>query len=439
MEALLITICFVVLFSWRIYQFVQPNTEKRGLSFLDFLFDLYTYLRLLIYRRRIHNTVNQFRYYNRLPIALKKEYVKRVNAFITEKKFIRRYIGRLAFEQKVKIANSAIQISFGLDNYLMPRYNRILVFKEPYYSKQTNQMHKGETNLKGIIALSLSELDKGNENPDDGINLGLHEMAHALRFNALLDSNNNSFFNYYFSELKEASTTDFEELISGKQSKSLFREYAKSNFEEFFAVCVENFFERTTLMKKEYPELFESQKVLLNQNPECDNPVLESPQRSKVIFNKTELIESRQLFTSTPVFPNILIPLLPLFIFEIISGIFIPKNILIFYVGICILLNIILSFFVKCKFRTHEKVLIIDTLSGIRWFSKMIPLKNITGILYSDAPLRKIEIRYLGANQVNKLSFYWTGLGREMQKMQQVLIGLGIKSYNKRKHYIKDQ
>ncbi len=50
------------------------------------------------------------------------------------------------------------------------------------------------------------------------------------------------------------------------EENSIIREYASLNFEEFFAVCVENFFERPFELKAEFPQLFDDLKELLNQD-----------------------------------------------------------------------------------------------------------------------------------------------------------------------------
>ena len=47
--------------------------------------------------------------------------------------------------------------------------------------------------------------------------------------------------------------------------------YAATNYHEFWAVCIENFFERSQLLKNELPELYLELTMLLKQDPLSDN------------------------------------------------------------------------------------------------------------------------------------------------------------------------
>jgi hypothetical protein len=51
------------------------------------------------------------------------------------------------------------------------------------------------------------------------------------------------------------------------QTPTFLRDYSKANTEEFFAVCVEAFFESPEKFKRELPEIFQLLQFLLNQDP----------------------------------------------------------------------------------------------------------------------------------------------------------------------------
>jgi hypothetical protein len=53
----------------------------------------------------------------------------------------------------------------------------------------------------------------------------------------------------------------------GRGEGRLFRTYAGTNEEEFFAVAVEYFFEQPQLFLKEQPELYDLMRKLLRQDP----------------------------------------------------------------------------------------------------------------------------------------------------------------------------
>ena len=56
-----------------------------------------------------------------------------------------------------------------------------------------------------------------------------------------------------------------EHIHAGKSR--LFRDYAGTNQEEFFAVAVEYFFEQSVQFKKELPELYKVMAGMLKQDP----------------------------------------------------------------------------------------------------------------------------------------------------------------------------
>ena len=53
--------------------------------------------------------------------------------------------------------------------------------------------------------------------------------------------------------------------------KSFFRDYAATNDHEFFAIAVENFFERPDEFRQNYPQLFEILAKLLSQKHSFTN------------------------------------------------------------------------------------------------------------------------------------------------------------------------
>ena len=85
------------------------------------------------------------------------------------------------------IASSAIQLTFGLPKINLKHFERILIYPDEYYSTINKQYHKGEVNprLKAIV-VSWKAFVAGYADPHDGINLGLHEMAHALKLENII-------------------------------------------------------------------------------------------------------------------------------------------------------------------------------------------------------------------------------------------------------------
>jgi MtfA peptidase len=144
-------------------------------------------------------------------------------------------------------------------------FYRILVYPDDYYSTITHRYHKGEVNTKGLIVLSWRNLLKGYQDDSDGRNLGLHEMAHALK---IVDAIKTEEYNFMDQEIYHQflghSRMEMQRIINGEES--FFRDYAAANDYEFFAVAVENFFERPQEFKNHHSRLFDLLSQLLNQN-----------------------------------------------------------------------------------------------------------------------------------------------------------------------------
>jgi MtfA peptidase len=207
-----------------------------------------------------------FPYYQKLSPRNKAKFELKVSNFIYGKRFIPRNINEVTIEAKVLIAASAVQLTFGLPHVYLRHFNKILVYPDNYYSSITKRHHKGEVNPRfRLIVLSWQSFVNGYIDPTDSINVGLHEMAHALRLEHLLRDRKHPL-------LDEKELQRFDKWAANLCSNegienTFFRPYACVNPDEFFAVAVENFFERPAQFKDELPELYAILSKLLNQDP----------------------------------------------------------------------------------------------------------------------------------------------------------------------------
>ena len=207
-----------------------------------------------------------FRYYQALSPANKAKFEKKVCNFLYSKRFIPRNIDELTIEAKVLIAASAVQLTFGLPNIYLQHFDKILVYPNEYYSSITKQYHKGEVNPRfGIIVLSWKNFVEGYIKPSDSLNLGLHEMAHALRLENLIRNEEYAFLDQQLVDRFDEYARDI--CRNFVPFSNLFRPYACRNEHEFFSVAIENFFERPALFQKQIPELYTILTCLLRQDP----------------------------------------------------------------------------------------------------------------------------------------------------------------------------
>ncbi len=207
-----------------------------------------------------------FLYYQNLSEENKKRFETRVQAFIDGNEFIARGYTHITDEMKALIAASAIQLTFGFNHLNFEHFAKILIYPDDYYSRITRKYHAGEVNMRGIVVLSWRNFVEGYKDHTDGKNLGLHEMAHALRLENGIENGEYDFIDAdvlnRFHELGVAETR----LIKRGQTH-FFRHYAAMNMHEFFSVAVENFFERPQEFMDYHPELYMCLSELLKQDP----------------------------------------------------------------------------------------------------------------------------------------------------------------------------
>jgi MtfA peptidase len=208
-----------------------------------------------------------FPYYQKLSDANKKVFERKVVDFYHRKRFIPRNVDAVTIEARVLISASAVQLTFGLPNVYLRHFHTILVYPNDYYSAITRRFHKGEVNPRfGIIVLSWQSFVDGYIYGTDSFNVGLHEMAHALRLENIIRREEYHFFDdalmQKFDDFAHRYCQDPE-----AQGAGFLRPYACTNVHEFFSVAIENFFERPQAFRSTLPDLYGILVKLLNQDP----------------------------------------------------------------------------------------------------------------------------------------------------------------------------
>ena len=206
-----------------------------------------------------------FNYYSLLNKEEQKRFL--VRAYSISKRLNIKGGGGFDVTQPMRLLISAAQtqLTFGYKRFYLSRFRNILVYPDEYKNKQTGQYHQGEVNGRGIIVLSWNNFMKGYKNPHDRINLGLHEMAHALMLTIIHTNEHEAGLDNYLNKVLKLSIPEIEQI---KQHKPhLFRSYAGSNPFEFFAIAIENFFEDPSRMRDELPIIYQHMCKLLKQDP----------------------------------------------------------------------------------------------------------------------------------------------------------------------------
>ena len=211
---------------------------------------------------------SHFSYYRQLNPKHKKDFQKRLVYFLAIKEFVPRGIEKVTREMELLIGATAVMISFGFQNVTLKHFKRILVYNDNYYSTINKQYHQGEVNPRlGIIVISWKNFVRGMADGTDGINLGIHEMAHALKLENQIHYNGQSnFFNpKRWMDFSVLAKNEIQRIADGEDS--IFRDSAANNPHEFFAVALESFFENPQRLKDYDSRLYQALVFLLKQDP----------------------------------------------------------------------------------------------------------------------------------------------------------------------------
>ena len=210
--------------------------------------------------------LRSFAYYRSLQPKMRVAFRERVKAFIDEKDFHGRGI-EVTPDMQWLISACAVQLTFGLPAMALQHFTKIVIYPDRYRSRMTGSDHVGEVNpgMRAIV-ISWKHFTQDYVVPDDARNVGLHEMAHALWFENRIPNDEHDFLDPR--SMAQWRTLAQEEADRIHQGKSrLFRDYAGTNQEEFFAVAVEYFFEQPEAFEEELPELYGMMSGMLKQDP----------------------------------------------------------------------------------------------------------------------------------------------------------------------------
>ena len=207
---------------------------------------------------------NEFSFYRRLTPKEQNYFEHRVASFIENKVFIGRDDLVVVERQKILIAATATMLTFGMRKYNLPILERILLYPDVFYSTINKEYHKGEFNpkLKALV-LSWKHFEEGYSSKDDKINLGIHELTHAIHFNSLkYKGSSGKLFLNGFNNVQRLLLN--EHIKDDLRDSGYFREYAFTNKFEFLAVLLESFIESPVEFKQRFPLVYKNIQQMFN-------------------------------------------------------------------------------------------------------------------------------------------------------------------------------
>src|SRR5882672_12626455 len=212
-----------------------------------------------------HSIVSRYiKYYNRLNLDEQRKFLFRTYQFQQSKNFHYIEVDESA-EMPILISAVAVQLTFGLDKFMLNYFNDIFVLKDDYHYGFYSRPFMGHVDQTGIY-LSWDNFIKGVSGQTPNCNVGLHEMGHALAYvNFITQTEEDKHFKSEFHNFSKVARPIFTSMQAG--AKNLLGDYASTNYHEFWAVAIEVFFENAVQFRHELPELYEAMIRVLNQDP----------------------------------------------------------------------------------------------------------------------------------------------------------------------------
>ncbi len=203
-------------------------------------------------------------YYNTLNINEKEKFILRIQKFIAHKTFFIHDITGFR-EMPVLISASAVQLTFGLEQFLLTSYPHIHVYPQEFLRTNPSICFLVGSVSGHSIYISWKHFLIGTDIPGDGQHVGLHELAHAYHCqNFEKGVNTDTTFLDYFDHFNVEGQKIFDnEKMPGND---FYSEYALKDFQEFWAESMEIYFERPVEMKEKFPELYKAVCSVLNQD-----------------------------------------------------------------------------------------------------------------------------------------------------------------------------
>lgn len=197
-------------------------------------------------------------FYRRLGAEERVLFERDIQFFLDDQRFEAVAAVEISDELRLGVAAGAALLLHGRPDWEWPTSRTILFYPSGFddtYHESEYADYDGMVHAQGPIILAVDAVEESWAHPDDGSNVVLHELAHLFDFQqaetaaglpSLLDS---------------GSTAAWQQLVRREMARirrrrSLLRGYAATGPEEFFAVAVENFFERPRALRRRHEELY---------------------------------------------------------------------------------------------------------------------------------------------------------------------------------------
>lgn len=233
-------------------------------SLVEKILDKHHYKKFLAQETFYHSVVSShIRYYNRLSLDDQRKFLFRAFLFKRSKKFHYIEVNENP-EMPILVSAVAVQLTFGLDKFQLGYFRDIYILRDDYHYGFYSRPFQGHVDHSGIY-LSWDNFMKGIRGLTPNCNVGLHEMGHALAYvNFITETDEDKHFKKEFKQFSKVARPIFNAMQDGR--KTILGDYAGTNYQEFWAVSVEIFFENPVRLKHDLPELYHAMARLLKQD-----------------------------------------------------------------------------------------------------------------------------------------------------------------------------
>ena len=122
-------------------------------------------------------------FYQKLSPEKKKVFRNRMALFMIGNDYMAQVVESVPEDVKAVVAANAVQLTFGMENFLFPKFEKIVIYPKPFPSPQyPRKFHASEIfEEDGVVLFSAEQLMKSFVQPTRFYNIGLHEYAKVFR------------------------------------------------------------------------------------------------------------------------------------------------------------------------------------------------------------------------------------------------------------------
>ncbi len=197
-------------------------------------------------------------FYQNLNVEDKFRFRNRMAMYLQAVEFMPQGMEQLTPDVKGAIAACAVQVTFGQEDYLLSKFEHIVVYKHPFPSPQyPEHWHASEHYEEdGVIMFSTEQLMPGFLQPQRFFNIGLYEYARVLR---------NCHPEIAFPHVDEEHWPALERISQFPRDKNI--KYIGLPEVDLVALAVSHFFVFPENFKATLPNLYQELASALNQRP----------------------------------------------------------------------------------------------------------------------------------------------------------------------------